>query len=409
MEAVHRAARRNAGRPCSCSRTFTGPTTHCSTSSSTSSPGPPTSSCSCFAPRGRSSSSGVPAGGRTPAPHASSRSGRSSERRRTSSSTLYSGRRCCPGKRGRPCSAAPTGNPLYAEEFVRMLVDRANPRPARGRPGSSSRRRRPSGARLGARHHRRPPRRRPCRGQGGVPGRLRAREGLLAGRCCPRCGTRSLGDRGSAAATRAKAAHPPQTRLVGRRRSRVRLSSMRSFATSRIGRSCGRCGRKSTGAPRSGCRRSPARLAIVPTRSPTTTSRPSRMPRPRDNAVPSSGSPPRAPCEAAAERAGSLYSHAAAARLWEKALELAAPDDDRRPRWLLGLGRRSRSPTSLPTTALATPRARCSRPATSPAPPKRSRRARGCCRWPASRSRLVNVTGARSSSCATPLPRPRRR
>ena len=41
----------------------------------------------------------------------------------------------------------------------------------------------------------------------------------------------------------------------------------------------------------------------------------------------------------AAERAGSLNSHAAAARLWEKALELCPPDDDRRPRWLLGLGK----------------------------------------------------------------------
>ena len=42
---------------------------------------------------------------------------------------------------------------------------------------------------------------------------------------------------------------------------------------------------------------------------------------------------------AAAERAGSLNSHAAAARLWEKALELCPRDDDRRPRWLLGLGK----------------------------------------------------------------------
>jgi class 3 adenylate cyclase/tetratricopeptide (TPR) repeat protein len=41
----------------------------------------------------------------------------------------------------------------------------------------------------------------------------------------------------------------------------------------------------------------------------------------------------------AAERAGSLNSHAAAARLWEKALELCPRDDDRRARWLLGLGK----------------------------------------------------------------------
>jgi class 3 adenylate cyclase/tetratricopeptide (TPR) repeat protein len=43
--------------------------------------------------------------------------------------------------------------------------------------------------------------------------------------------------------------------------------------------------------------------------------------------------------QAAARRAGSLHSHAAAARLWRKALELCPPDDDRRPRLLLGLGK----------------------------------------------------------------------
>jgi class 3 adenylate cyclase/tetratricopeptide (TPR) repeat protein len=43
--------------------------------------------------------------------------------------------------------------------------------------------------------------------------------------------------------------------------------------------------------------------------------------------------------QAAAERAGSLHSHAAAARLWGKALELCPGDDDRRPRLLLALGK----------------------------------------------------------------------
>jgi class 3 adenylate cyclase/tetratricopeptide (TPR) repeat protein len=42
--------------------------------------------------------------------------------------------------------------------------------------------------------------------------------------------------------------------------------------------------------------------------------------------------------QAAAERAGSLHSHAAAAHLWRKALELSARDDDRRPGLLLALG-----------------------------------------------------------------------
>jgi class 3 adenylate cyclase/tetratricopeptide (TPR) repeat protein len=43
--------------------------------------------------------------------------------------------------------------------------------------------------------------------------------------------------------------------------------------------------------------------------------------------------------QAAAERAGSLHSQAAASRLWEKALELCPRDDDRRPRLLLALGK----------------------------------------------------------------------
>jgi class 3 adenylate cyclase/tetratricopeptide (TPR) repeat protein len=43
--------------------------------------------------------------------------------------------------------------------------------------------------------------------------------------------------------------------------------------------------------------------------------------------------------EAAAERAVSLNSHTAAARLWERALELCPRDDQRRPRWLLARGK----------------------------------------------------------------------
>jgi class 3 adenylate cyclase/tetratricopeptide (TPR) repeat protein len=43
--------------------------------------------------------------------------------------------------------------------------------------------------------------------------------------------------------------------------------------------------------------------------------------------------------QAAADYAGSLHSYAAAARLWEKALELSPRDDDRRPRMLLALGK----------------------------------------------------------------------
>ena len=43
--------------------------------------------------------------------------------------------------------------------------------------------------------------------------------------------------------------------------------------------------------------------------------------------------------QAAAERAGSLHSHAAAAGLWRQALELCPEEDDRRPRLLLALGK----------------------------------------------------------------------
>ena len=43
--------------------------------------------------------------------------------------------------------------------------------------------------------------------------------------------------------------------------------------------------------------------------------------------------------QAAADRAGSLHSHAAAARLWGQALELCAPDDELRPRLLLAYGK----------------------------------------------------------------------
>jgi class 3 adenylate cyclase/tetratricopeptide (TPR) repeat protein len=43
--------------------------------------------------------------------------------------------------------------------------------------------------------------------------------------------------------------------------------------------------------------------------------------------------------QAAAERAVSLHSHSAAARLWRKALELSSAEDGRRPRLLLALGK----------------------------------------------------------------------
>ena len=94
-------------RRCSFSRIFTGPTTRCSTSSNTCSPGPPTSSCSYCAPRGRSCSSDAPAGARTPGRRTLSRSRHCPIRRHTSSSTHSSGRRSCRRRCARRCSGAP--------------------------------------------------------------------------------------------------------------------------------------------------------------------------------------------------------------------------------------------------------------------------------------------------------------
>ena len=51
------------------------------------------------------------------------------------------------------------------------------------------------------------------------------------------------------------------------------------------------------------------------------------------------GAQPRTLLQAAAERAGSLHSHAAAARLWGQALQLCTPDDESRPMLLLAYGK----------------------------------------------------------------------
>ena len=62
------------------------------------------------------------------------------------------------------------GNPLYAEEFVRLLADRGDEDAADG------------GAGLGAGPHRRPPRYAAGRPQEPAPGRRRGGQGVLGGR-----------------------------------------------------------------------------------------------------------------------------------------------------------------------------------------------------------------------------------
>ena len=124
---------RSATRSCSCSRTSTGPTTHCSTSSTISS-----------------------TGGRRPDArglHRSPGAARSPRRmgwrqaQRAHDRPLAARRRRCrahdrrPAGAGRapgrdaghaPCDGA-GGNPLYAEEYVRMLIDRGHLRQDAGR------------------------------------------------------------------------------------------------------------------------------------------------------------------------------------------------------------------------------------------------------------------------------------
>ena len=73
----------SSGRSCSCSRTCTGPTTACSTSSTTSSTGPPRCRSSSSAPRARSCSSAgrAGAGARRTRPRSRSRRSRTTTRR----------------------------------------------------------------------------------------------------------------------------------------------------------------------------------------------------------------------------------------------------------------------------------------------------------------------------------------
>ena len=126
LAALLRGARRSSARSCSSSRICTGPTTGCSTSSTTSSTGrrgvPLLVVCTRAA---RSCSSGARAGAAASA-NARHVSLVAALRRGDGAADRGAARagRCCPPSAGRRCSPRAGGNPLYAEEYVRMLRDR---------------------------------------------------------------------------------------------------------------------------------------------------------------------------------------------------------------------------------------------------------------------------------------------
>ena len=197
-----------SGRSCSCSRICTGPTTRCSTSSTSWSSGRAACRCSCSRPLAPSSLQRRPGwGGGKPNALTISLSPLSDEdtaaprpgaaraaaaRRRTQEALL--------GRAG--------GNPLYAEQYARVLLERGDvselPETVQGIIA----------ARLDALSERR---------EAAAAGRGRGREGLLAGR--RRGGRRRRPDAGRGAAVRARAqgVRPALARLVGRGRERVRV------------------------------------------------------------------------------------------------------------------------------------------------------------------------------------------
>ena len=117
-------ASRRSGRWCSSSRTCTGPTRRCWSSSSTWSTGRAACRCSCSARRARSCTSATPAGAAASATRRRSRCRRSRTTTLHASSALCWSAPFCPAETQRALLDQAGGNPLYAEEFVRMLTDR---------------------------------------------------------------------------------------------------------------------------------------------------------------------------------------------------------------------------------------------------------------------------------------------
>ena len=197
----------SSGRSCSSSRICTGPTTACSTSSTSSSTGRRACRCSSSARPGRSCSSGAPAGAAASANAvdavavAAVRRGHGAADRERCSS-----RPCCPAEMQQRCCERAEGNPLYAEEYVAHAQDRGCCARADWRLEELPLPETVQGiiaARLDALAR---------RGEGAAPGRGRGREGVLAGPVAAIGGIVRLGGGGAAARARAQGVRAPRAR-----------------------------------------------------------------------------------------------------------------------------------------------------------------------------------------------------
>ena len=133
---VPRAHRRAAIRPCSCSRTCTGPTTRCSRSSSTSPTGPRRAAARRRHRPPRALRTPPRLRQRTAERHADQPRRRCRRRRPRASSPRCSRPTVIPAELQQPILDRAGGNPLYAEEFVRLLQGQGPARQARARAGS---------------------------------------------------------------------------------------------------------------------------------------------------------------------------------------------------------------------------------------------------------------------------------
>ena len=223
------------------------------------------------------------------------------------------------------------GNPLYAEEFVRMLRTAA-PRPAR-RHVAARARGRPAAAGDRARDDRGAARRAVARREGARAGRGRHRQGLLARR-------RRRDGRPLAVRARGAALHALERKEFIRRERRSAVAGETQYAFLHAlvrdvayGADPARPARRtSTGSRRSGstrCRANARRTA--PRCSRTTTARRSSSRGLRASTTRRLREPARQALIEATERASRLYAIAAIVDFGEAALELAGEDDPARP------------------------------------------------------------------------------
>ena len=159
-----------------------------------------------------------------------------------------------------------------------------------------------------------------------------------------------MGDRGGAAGSSSTGSSSAAGTSRPWPTTRSGCSSTRSSGTSRTGRSCAGCGRRSTTVPAewmsslSGDRRDRADAIAYPLRHGA--SRTPTHPVPRHAELRHEAA--RTLCEAAAERAVSIHSHAEAARLWRQAARRCVlPTTSCARACSSSTGRHSRSRTSL--------------------------------------------------------------